>query len=582
MAEVYAAKLYGADGFEKDLVIKQILPQHARDPEFVQSFIAEAKIAVGLTHANIVAIYELGRVDGTYFIAMELVDGLDAFALLEAARRHQIPVPVGTAVRVVEEVAHGLDYAHRRRGPDGAPLGLVHRDLNPRNVLVSRDGDVKILDFGIAKTAPGVADMPKTRAGVVKGTTGYMSPEQAAGREIDARTDIYQAGLLLFELLTGTPVFWTPDESETRNRMRAHAITAPSVLRPEIPPQVDKVVLSALARDKDRRYQTAAAFAEGLTLARAGLPDSDAVALGHLVNQLRALDALAIEAQSADDLPATQDFSHAISQAIEQSIVGKIETFARGPGLPEPGAKPVTGSTPLDVRDGSGPQVVLTHGGSLRPSGDLPAPHQAVTRPTPTMTAGPTPPRRRGLVWGLAALGAAAIAAALGVPAFRARMASQPAEDPQPPVPEVVATTATVVLPPPVTQPRPADPIPTPVKGGEPLLARSHQRLEPRPESAISSPLAFAPVAFGTRSCSSRVTVDGRIVTRTTPSYGHRLSAGRHTVLIEGTSCPPIERPGSLRRVLPAVLGEIDVEAGASLRIIADFDEGRLIVRRVE
>ena len=137
--------------------------------------------------------------------------------------------------------------------------------------------------------------------------------------------------------------------------------------------------------------------------------------------------------------------------------------------------------------------------------------------------------------------------------------------------------------PPPVTpHPRPADPIPTPVKGGEPLLARSHQRLEPRPESAISSPLAFAPVAFGTRSCSSRVTVDGRIVTRTTPSYGHRLSAGRHTVLIEGTSCPPIERPGSLRRVLPAVLGEIDVEAGASLRIIADFDEGRLIVRRVE
>jgi serine/threonine protein kinase len=255
MAEVYAAKLYGADGFEKDLVIKQILPQHARDPEFVQSFVAEAKIAVGLSHANIVAIYELGRVDGTYFIAMELVDGLDTFALLEAARRHQVPVPVGSAVRIVEEVAHGLDYAHRRRGPDGAPLGLVHRDLNPRNVLVSRDGDVKILDFGIAKTAPGVADMPKTRAGVVKGTTGYMSPEQAAGREIDARTDIYQAGLLLYELLTGTPVFWTPDEGETRSRMRAHAISAPSAVRREIPPEVDKVVLGALTRDRDRRYR---------------------------------------------------------------------------------------------------------------------------------------------------------------------------------------------------------------------------------------------------------------------------------------------------------------------------------------
>src|SRR5262249_47217800 len=151
-AEIYAAKLYGADGFEKDIVIKQILPQYARDPEFVQSFVAEAKIAVTLNHSNIAGIYELGRVDGTYFIAMELVDGLDVFTLIDGVKRNGGAIDPGLALLVVEECAKGLDYAHRKLGPDGQPLGLVHRDLSPRNVLCSREGDVKILDFGIAKT----------------------------------------------------------------------------------------------------------------------------------------------------------------------------------------------------------------------------------------------------------------------------------------------------------------------------------------------------------------------------------------------------------------------------------------------
>lgn len=581
MAEVFAAKLYGADGFEKDLVIKQILPQHARDPEFVQSFVAEAKIAVGLSHANIVAIYELGRVDGTYFIAMELVDGLDGFALLEAARRHELPVPVGAAARIVEDVAAGLDYAHRRSGPDGQPLGLVHRDLNPRNVLISQDGEVKILDFGIAKTAPGVTDMPKTRAGVVKGTTGYMSPEQAMGREIDARTDIYQAGLLLYELLTGEALFWRPDEEETRARMREHAVVAPSVHRPEVPRALDQVVLTALARNPVDRFQSAGALADALMHARAECPGkSDHASLGALVSELRRRDARAVERASSDEIPVTRDISEVISQAIEHTLTGRIETFARSAGLPEPSSGPTTGSTPLDLRTprptGPEPQVVLTQSGDLvapgrRPGARAatPAPGSPPARATPSAAEAPRPGSTRGIL--LTAL-LLALLAALGFAVRAARQADDPAPaagplDPYTPPARVAARPA----PPAATTPTTAS------ATASPTLAAVRPERPRRPAPAPR----YGVVDFGTRSCSSRVTVDGRIVTRTTPSFGHQLSAGDHTVLIEGTSCPPIERPGSLRRVQPTVSGRFTLPAGGAMKVIADFDDGRLMVRTV-
>lgn len=575
MAEVYGAKLYGADGFEKDLVIKQILPQYAKDPEFVQSFVAEAKIAVGLSHANIVAIYELGRVDGTYFIAMEFVDGLDAFALLEAARRHGLAVPVGCAARVVQEVAQGLDYAHRRKGPDGKPLGLVHRDLNPRNVLISREGEVKILDFGIAKTAPGVTDMPKTRAGVVKGTTGYMSPEQATGLEIDARTDVYQAGLLLHELLTAEAVFWRPDEQQTRARMQEHVIIAPSVRRPEVPRALDQVVLTALARDPMERYQTAADFAEALGRARAECRGpSDSATLGELVGELRAREAQAVERASGDALPSTRDLSEVISQAIEQTITGRIETFARGPGLPDPVAKPVTGSTPLAVgRTGppTEPQVLLTAGGQLVPptTTRLPAPDTGSSPPT-------TP---SSISWGpvvsMVLLGLMVVAG------FSLRAARKANEIPR--TATTVANSQIGARPNPPVTPRPLQTATVAASAGSATTRAGQPATKVTPAERPNPPAArLGVVDFGTRSCSSRVTVDGRLVTRTTPSFGHPLTAGNHAVLIEGTSCAPIERPGSLRQGQPTVSGRFDVPAGGALKVIADFDTGQLVVRRVE
>lgn len=580
MAEIYAAKLYGADGFEKDLVIKLILPQYAKDPEFVQSFIAEAKIAVGLTHANIVAIYELGRVDGTYFISMEFVDGLDAFGILESARRHGLAMPVGCAARVVEEVAQGLDYAHRRRGPDGQPLGLVHRDLNPRNVLVSRDGDVKILDFGIAKTAPGVTDMPKTRAGVVKGTTGYMSPEQAVGHEIDARTDIYQAGLLLHELLTSQALFWRPDDEETRSRMREHLIVAPSVRRPEVPTSLDKVVLTALARDPNERYPTAGAFALALREARQDCtgPD-DSATLGELVCELVTREADALAQATPDGMPSTRDLSHVISQAIEQSITGQIETFARNPRLPDAVALPTTGSTPLAEglrKRPANPQVLLTASGDLVAQVEpATAPEPATRTPIPTRAAVAAPadrPASGGPNWGL--LSSLLLMVGLVVAGFSLRAARQSSQ---------YSRTATTIAVSPEPIEATADAGPSPSPAAAPPDAHT---VSPEPTDATApakSPAVrrLGVVDFGTRSCSSRVTVDERVVTRTTPSFGHAFTAGNHTVRIEGINCPAVERPGSLQRVQPTVTGIFNLPVGGALKIIADFDTGHLVVRQV-
>jgi serine/threonine protein kinase len=559
MAEVFQAKLYGADGFEKDLVIKQILPQYARDPEFVQSFVAEAKIAVTLNHANIVGIYELGRVDGTYFIAMEYVDGLDVFSTIDAAKRHGRKISIGSSALIVEEVAKGLDYAHRKVGPDGLPLGLVHRDLNPRNVLISTEGDVKILDFGIAKTASAVAAMPKTRAGVVKGTTGYMSPEQATGREIDSRTDIYQAGLLLFELLTGVPLFWRPDDQQTRELMRQHRVVAPSRLVKEVPPELDRIVIRCLDRDPNARYQSAAELAAEVGRVRfTRHPEAHHRAIGTLVAELMRLDTAEREV-SAQALPSTQELHEVISNAIEQSISGDIVTIAtRTPsGVEAPETPPVTGSMPLEM------------------------PAETIAPPPP-----PTPTAKKGPALAIA-VGAAAFALA-GLGTIYAMRAGE----------EVVAATVPIDAGVVAAQASPpdaaleiaqasVDAAIEPQRSSDPADAGATEESAPpppptrKPSKRRAPPLeaGFGMVDFGTRSCSSRVSVDGRVIARSTPSFDHKLPAGTHRVVLEGTGCSAIEQPGSLRRTVPTVATTIQVVANSSLKVIADFEHDTVIVR---
>ncbi len=181
MAEIYKAKMYGVDGFEKQMVVKQILPQYARNREFVTMFIDEAKITVSLSHGNIVPVYELGQIDGIYFLSMDYVDGKNLGELLDAGIDAKDMLEVPHALFISREVLAGLDYAHRKTDERGNPLNIVHRDVSPQNVLISFDGEVKIVDFGIAHAATKVH---ATQAGVIKGKFGYMSPEQALGKDV--------------------------------------------------------------------------------------------------------------------------------------------------------------------------------------------------------------------------------------------------------------------------------------------------------------------------------------------------------------------------------------------------------------
>jgi serine/threonine protein kinase len=254
MAEIYKAKIFGAEGFEKLMVVKQILPQYAQDPDFVKMFIDEAKIAVSLSHGNIVPIYELGKIDGVYFIAMEYIDGRNLGEILEHSAQHRRAIPIDIALYITMEICNGLDYAHRKSAPDGTPLHIIHRDISPQNILISYDGEVKIVDFGIAKA---IYSSQTTKAGVIKGKFGYMSPEQARGQPLDSRTDIFSTGILLFEMLTGSRLFSADSEVQTLENVKMARVPSPSRLSPSIPPMLDKIVFKALAKERGDRYQSA-------------------------------------------------------------------------------------------------------------------------------------------------------------------------------------------------------------------------------------------------------------------------------------------------------------------------------------
>jgi serine/threonine protein kinase len=257
MAELFKATLFGVSGFEKPMVVKQILPKYSKNDEFIRMFVDEAKIAVTLTHGNIVPVYELGRTDGVYFIAMEYIHGRDLADILEAARSRGQPLSAEHAAYITIEICKGLEYAHRRTDGEGRSLQVIHRDVSPPNILISFDGEVKIADFGIAKAAH---KLGSTEAGVVKGTFGYMSPEQVRGLPLDHRTDIFSAGILLHEMLTGRRLFTGDSEIEAIERVKLARVPAPSALNPRVPAAVDPIVFKALAREPSDRFGDANEF----------------------------------------------------------------------------------------------------------------------------------------------------------------------------------------------------------------------------------------------------------------------------------------------------------------------------------
>ncbi|MFK7998084.1 MAG: protein kinase [Polyangiales bacterium] len=254
MAEVFKAKAFGVEGFERLVALKRILPSIAEDQEFITMFIDEAKISVQLTHANIASIFDLGKVADSYFIAMEFVRGKDMRAIFDRLGKRGQSVPVSMASYVVMKVCEGLDYAHNKRDSTGRDLRLVHRDVSPQNILVSYDGEIKLIDFGIAKAANKAG---KTQAGILKGKFGYMSPEQVRGLPLDRRSDVFAMGICLYELLTGERLFVGESDFSTLEKVRNVEIMPPSTYNRKIPEELEQIVLKALAKDVEDRYQTA-------------------------------------------------------------------------------------------------------------------------------------------------------------------------------------------------------------------------------------------------------------------------------------------------------------------------------------
>ena len=254
MAEVFLAKATGPMGFEKTLVVKRILPRHSQNPEFVQMFLNEAKLAAQLNHSNIVQIFDFGALDGTYFIAMEYVDGVNLGTLARRARSLAAPIPLHMCARIIALACDGLAYAHNLQDPaTGQKLNLVHRDISSDNIILSRAGLLKLLDFGIAKAMGGPT---LTAPGVLKGKFGYMAPEMFRQHSVDARADIYGLGVVLYELVTGRkPIEATGDLNLIRAILHGPIVPIQQ-RRDDVPPELQRIIEKALMKNRDDRYQS--------------------------------------------------------------------------------------------------------------------------------------------------------------------------------------------------------------------------------------------------------------------------------------------------------------------------------------
>lgn len=261
MAEVFKARAFSDGGFQKLLVIKRILQHLSGNEEFVDMFIDEAKISVELQHPNIVQIYDFGRIGEEYFLAMECIEGKDVKGILRklAKRRQVMPPEFGAFIAV--EMCKGLDFAHKKADLHGEPLGIIHRDISPSNILVSYNAEVKVADFGIAKAENSLYN---TKDGVLKGKFEYMSPEQASGDTVTPLSDVFSVGILLHEMLTGRRLFKTDSDVKTLNKVKAVDIPRPRALNPGVPIRLDEIVMRALSRDPQERYDDARGLQQAL------------------------------------------------------------------------------------------------------------------------------------------------------------------------------------------------------------------------------------------------------------------------------------------------------------------------------
>ncbi len=285
MAEVFVAEMRCQPGYNKLVALKRVLPHLAGNQRFLRMFLDEARLGLLLNHANIVHVFDVGHARGSYFIVMEYVNGINLKELLRRQDAHGALLPVEMGLAIAIEICRGLDFAHQLTDRNGTPQHVVHHDINPANVLLSVNGEVKLVDFGLSEAA---VHVEKTDPDVVRGKFGYLSPEAAYGLGADSRADIYAAGIVLYEMVTGTRLFNGSTDLEAIQLARAAHIPPPSERNPDIPQNLEQVLYRALARDPRDRFQDARSFGRALTdvLFDFGRP-INAFAIGGLVEVVR-------------------------------------------------------------------------------------------------------------------------------------------------------------------------------------------------------------------------------------------------------------------------------------------------------
>jgi serine/threonine-protein kinase len=511
MAEVYLARQAGAAGFEKLVCLKRILPHLARDKQFVEMFLNEARIAARLDHPNIVSIFDLGEANGNYFIAMEFIDGPSLRAAAKRALERGDRLPVPEIVKIVSMAASGLHYAHDLTDAAGKPLGLVHRDISPDNILVHRNGTAKVVDFGIAKAASSSA---LTRTGTLKGKVAYMPPEQLRGDPLDRRADVFALGVVLYELLGGKRPWASDSDVSLIGRIMTEEPQPLATLRPDVPAGLTAVVDRALAKDRDARHPSCHDLQADL--------ESLLLSLGQTISASRLSD---FARSYADPVVAPDESTGAAMKALEAEMNG-------------------TGSVPpLPARRGPGPR-----------------------REPPTVVI-PSPPARdrRGVAVGLVAfLSVAAIGGAAGyawmlrrgelrpdpVPVERAAVVEQPAPKPvaqEPEKPKAAEMEPPAAVSPPAPVVYSDELIPPPTTDAPPAIAAARPPAQPsarrkasaeaedEEESDEEEPEPAAPLTAKGELVLlirpwARVEVDGQDVGVTPLSAPLLLAAGQHSV----------------------------------------------------
>ncbi|PIE05759.1 MAG: hypothetical protein CSA75_03075, partial [Sorangium cellulosum] len=351
MAEVFKAEMETVKGFKKTVAIKRIRPHLIKEEKFVKMFMDEARLSLYLQHANIATIFDVGMSDKHFFIVMEFVEGLNLRALLQLLPSPVLPPHV--AVSIVQSVCEALDYAHNLKDPStGAPFNIVHRDISPPNVLLSRQGEIKLVDFGLAKAS---SQSERSEPGIIKGKYSYLSPEAAAGLEVDHRTDIFASGIILYELLTGTRLFLGEDNYQTVLAVKECQVPPLTTMLPGAPKELEAILSRALERDPERRYQSAQEMGDDLT--KLLFQIGQAVTKRDLAQYV--IEALEVKKLQEPSILIARD--SLLKEFIEDEINALISI---GEFEEDPSTMP--GAAPIDLMSMSGAQALaeLSQGGS--------------------------------------------------------------------------------------------------------------------------------------------------------------------------------------------------------------------------